>query len=293
MFQQLTSSSRGVGLRAPHVAELCSGTRREDIDFLELAPENWMDAGGRRRERLDAIASRYPLVAHGLSLSVAGVCPLDYGFLDSVKNFLDDYGIAVYSEHLCLTRDSQGYLYDLIPVPRHERNLDYFADRVRRVQDRLQRVLVLENITSYHSWAGEMQEGEFFARLVEKSGCELLLDANNLYVNSKNRGLDPMEHVRSLPGRSIRYMHVAGHYLSEEGLYMDSHGCEVPEAVLSLARAVFDHHGPRPVLLERDNNIPSLNTLCAELKYIHDSVHARAETLCPAACSPKRACTSN
>ena len=278
MRRELTPSARGLGLRGPHLAQLCAGPRRQDLDFLELAPENWMDAAGLRRQQLDRIAALYPLVAHGLSLSVAGTCPLDFEFLDQVRQFLDDYAIAIYSEHLSLTRDRQGYLYDLIPVPRYRSCLDYFADRIQRVQDRLRRPLVLENITSYHSWPDEMDEGPFFARLVEKTGCQLLLDINNLYVNSQNRGQNPMDQVHALPGSAICYWHMAGHFVDETGMRVDSHGTDVDPAVIALAQAVCDCHGPRPLLLERDNSIPPLDSLCAELGSIHDSVFSGIKT---------------
>lgn len=264
-MRPLDPHARGIGLRQELVRPLCRQPRRSDIDFLELAPENWMGLGGRRREQLDQLASRYPLVAHGLSLSIGDTQPLNQAYLRELRDFLDDYRISLHSDHLSLSRDGQGYLYDLLPLPRRAANLDYLAGRIGQVQDLLGRQLVLENISSYHRYPGEMPEGEFIARLVERSGCGVLLDINNAYVNGRNHGEDPMDLIRALPSAAIAYYHIAGHLEQEDGSLLDTHGTPVADAVMQLGRRVLARHGPRPLLLERDNHVPPLHALCLEL----------------------------
>ena len=272
MCALVANNARGVGLRSQHLVQLSQGGRRSDIDFLELAPENWMGVGGQRRAYLEQIAQMYPLVAHGLSLSIGDTEPLNMVFLKQVKEFLDEHGIAIYSEHLSLSRDVRGYMYELIPTPRHRENISYLADRVRRVQDVIERPLVLENITYYCGYPDEMPEGAFLAELVERSGCKLLLDINNLYVNSRNHGFDPAQVARDIPGKAICYYHVAGHSCADDGLLIDTHGRDVADDVAALAKDIFLLHGSRPLLLERDNCIPSLGQLCMELTDICEQI---------------------
>lgn len=268
----LSADSRGLGLRSEFAQTLCDGPTLDDVDFLELAPENWLGIGGRKREQLDAIAAKYPLVAHGLSLSIADAQPLNVAFVREVRAFLDDYGIAVYSDHLSLSRDAGGYLYDLLPVPCYAQNVAYLADRIKRVQDIVGRQLVLENVSYYHEYPDQLPEGEFIADVVTQSGCGLLLDINNVYVNSRNHGGDPMAMVRSLPSSAIVYYHIAGHLELDDGSILDTHGTPVADAVVQLGRKVLAWHGSRPLLLERDNHVPPLTALRGELAYLHRAV---------------------
>jgi hypothetical protein len=277
----MNANSRGLGLRAEFVQALCDQPRREDIDFLELAPENWLGIGGRKREQLDILAARYPLVAHGLSLSIGDLMPLNEGFVRQVRRFLDDYGIAIYSDHLSLSRDGGGYLYDLLPVPRYPENAAYLADRIKRVQDLVARQLVLENVSYYYRHPEQMPEGEFLAELVERSGCGLLLDINNLYVNGRNHGEDLMATVRALPSGAIVYYHVAGHLELEDGSLLDTHGMPVIDEVVRLGRQVVALHGMRPLLLERDNRVPPLAELCRELADVHRSLREAGHAPAP------------
>ncbi|WP_101506070.1 DUF692 domain-containing protein [Erwinia sp. B116] len=273
----IAPDSKGIGLRSDHLADLCGQPRHPHIDFLELAPDNWMDIGGARRTMLDDIAGRYPLVAHGLNLSIGDLSPLNLDYLANIRRFLDEYQIAIYSDHLSFCRDEQGYLYDLLPVPRFAENIDYLAGRIRQVVDILDRPLVLENISWYHGYAGEMPEIEFWLALLEKSPCEMLLDINNVWVNAQNHGYDALSYIRALPGEKIRYYHIAGHLHTPSGL-LDTHGMPVDDDVLRLARETFRFHGTRPLLLERDNHVPPLNTLCEELVTVTEFIHqARSE----------------
>lgn len=264
-MQPLTPHSCGIGLRSELAQDLCAGPRRPELDFLELVPENWMGIGGRKRDQLDRLAGLYPLVAHGLSLSIADTEPLNIPFIHEVARFLDDYGIEIYSDHLSLSRDRSGYLYDLLPAPRRRSNIDYIAARIRQVQDVTGRRLVLENISSYHLYDGQMAEGEFMAEVVERSGCGLLLDINNAYVNARNHLEDALAFIRQLPSDAIAYYHVAGHIELPDGMLLDTHGTTVADEVVSLGQAVYAVHGPRPLLLERDNFVPPLDELIGEL----------------------------
>ena len=271
-MRPLTAASRGLGLRPEFVDTLVETPAIQGLDFLEIAPENWMQLGGRKRDQLDRIAERYPLIAHGLSLSIADTEPLNTAFVRDVARFLDDYGVAIYSDHLSAARDGTGYLYDLLPVPRRAENLPYLADHIARVQDITGRQLVLENISAYHRYPGEMAEGTFFAELVARSGCGILLDINNAYVNACNHGTDAGAFLRALPSDAIVYYHIAGHLELADGMLLDTHGTPVAEAVVELARETWALHGPRPLLLERDNFVPELGALLHDLGRIATAI---------------------
>lgn len=274
----IQNTDKGIGLRSEHIELLACSPKHPDIDFLELAPENWMSIGGLKREQLQDIAKQYPLIAHGLSLSIGDCQPLNTKFVRQVGQFLDDLNIEVYSEHLSFSRDSQGYLYELLPVPRRAENLGYLADRIMQVQDIIQRPLVMENISYYHDYGDEMPEGEFISEIASRSGCELLVDINNLYVNSQNHHFDAVEMLKALPSEAIRYYHIAGHLVESDksvesnSSLLDTHGMEVQQAVIDLARYTFSLHGSKPLLLERDNNVPPLVVLTEELRTIHSQV---------------------
>ncbi|MGF1684481.1 DUF692 domain-containing protein [Photobacterium minamisatsumaniensis] len=269
-MRAITPFSKGIGLRSEHMNVLSQQPSHESIDFLELAPENWMNLGGMKKEALDAIAEKYPLVAHGLSLSIGDTQPLNIDFIKQVGVFLDRYSIDIYSEHLSFSRDQNGYLYDLLPIPRHKENLMYLSDRINTVQDILQRPLVLENISYYYNYPGDIPEAEFFSRLVENTHCELLLDINNAYVNATNHSYDALEMIKGLPSDAIRYFHIAGHLKQDDNSLLDTHGKEVTNDVIEFAKEVIDHHGPRAMLLERDHFVPSLEELTDELTHIYD-----------------------
>lgn len=271
-MRMIQNTDKGIGLRSEHIELLARSPKHPDIDFLELAPENWMSLGGLKREQLQDIAKQYPLIAHGLSLSIGDCQPLNTKFVRQVGQFLDELNIQVYSEHLSFSRDSQGYLYELLPVPRRAENIGYLADRIKQVQDIIQRPLVMENISYYHNYGDEMPEGDFIAEIAKRSGCELLVDINNLYVNSQNHHFDAAEMLKALPSDAIRYYHIAGHLVESNKSLLDTHGMEVQQEVIDLARYVFDLHGSKPLLLERDNNVPPLVVLSEELRTVHRQV---------------------
>ncbi|ALR78691.1 DUF692 domain-containing protein [[Enterobacter] lignolyticus] len=269
--REIAQDSAGIGLRNEHIPRLLQQPKRQDIDFLELAPDNWMNIGGAKKEYLADIRKKYPLICHSLSLSIGDVCPLNETYINDIRRFLDEYRIDIYSDHLCFSRDPQGYFYDLLPIPTFADALPYLTQRIDRVQNLLGRQLVLENISSYHRYTGEIPEAEFWGELLQRSGCGMLLDINNVYVNAFNHNFDALDYIRSIPGNSIVYYHIAGH-LEDEEFRLDTHGMPVLEDVMKLAKQTFYLHGARPLLLERDNNVPPLDDLCEELADIRASI---------------------
>jgi len=259
-------SGAGLGLRRALMGPL-AGQRPEPVAFFEAVPENWMGIGGRRGRAFRAMTEAHPFVTHGLSLDIGGPRPLDREFLRGLRAFLDLHGIAVYTEHLSSCADS-GHLYDLMPIPFTEAAADYVAVRVREVQDVLGRRIALENASYYAAPGAEMDEAEFITRVLEGADCELLLDVNNIIVNSINHQYDARGFLDRLPLTRVRYLHVAGHYVEAEDLRVDTHGAAVCQAVWSLLDEVYTRLGPLPTVLERDFNIPPLDILLAEVAQV-------------------------
>jgi uncharacterized protein (UPF0276 family) len=271
-MRTIAPSSLGVGLRSEHAQWLSDQPIDPNIDFLELTIENWLEVGGRKREQLDILSSKYPLIAHGLSLSIGDTLPLNVEFVERVKRFLDRYQIDVYSDHLSYSRDKQGYLYDLLPIPRSPEMAVYISEKIRQAQDILERTLILENISYYYNHDGQMDEVEFINEIVERSQCQLLLDINNVYVNGVNHDYDPLKFIASLPSASIRYFHIAGHWQQEDGVIIDTHGANVCGDVIELAKQTIKLHGTKPLVLERDNHLPSLKDLCGEVSELRSQL---------------------
>lgn len=258
----------GFGLRRTHLGPLVE-TDEQVADFLELAPENWIGIGGRMGRQLRQISERYPLICHGLSLSIGGLTPLDEIFLRRLKTFLLDHRVRLYSEHLSYSTDG-GHLYDLLPLPFTEETVTYVAARIRQVQDVLEQRIAIENISYYATPGKQMEEIEFINAVLVEADCDLLLDVNNIYVNSVNHNYDPVAFFRQLPGDRIAYFHLAGHYVEAPDLLIDTHGAPVVDNVWDLLKAAFEHFGIVPTLLERDFNIPPLAELRAERNRIAD-----------------------
>ncbi|WP_417665479.1 DUF692 domain-containing protein [Pseudidiomarina sp.] len=252
----------GLGLRREFLQDVLQQTPA--VDFWELAPENWLDRGYEATYQLDRIREQYPISCHGLSLSIGSPDPLDEQFVLRVKAFLDRFKIERYSEHLSYC-SAQGHLYDLLPIPFSEDAADYVAGRVRRVQELIERPLVLENVSYYTPAATDITELEFINQVLDKSGCELLLDVNNVFVNSVNHAYDPHEFIRGLPTERITYGHIAGHYEEAPDLLIDTHGADIRPEVYDLMKYAYQQHGEFPMLLERDFNVPPLATLLEEV----------------------------
>ncbi len=239
------------------------------IDFLELAPENWIKIGGKRQCELTNLHEHYPLVAHGLSLSIGGPRPLNEPFLQELKKFFDHYNISIYTEHLSYC-GAKSHIYDLLPMPFCEEAIHYIASRIRRVEDILERPIALENISYYATPMQELTELEFINGILTESQCGLLLDVNNIYVNSINQNYDAKTFLKSLKPKHIPYIHVAGHNKRSEDFILDSHGSDIIDPVWDLLNCAYQQYGLLPTVLERDNNIPTLNRLLKEVDIIRD-----------------------
>lgn len=267
----LPQPSAGLGLRRALLAELRQAPPG-DFDFLEVAPENWIGIGGPHGAALHSLAERYPLTCHGLSLSLGGPVPLDLAFLGQVRAFLERFKVPVYSEHLSYCGD-EGHLYDLLPLPFTEEAVHHVATRIRQAQDVLGRRLAVENVSYYAAPQQDMSELDFTRAVLREADCDLLLDVNNVYVNSVNHGFDPQAFLAGLePGRVVA-MHVAGHYDESDTLKIDSHGAPVKPLVWALLAEAYARFGVQPTLLERDFNFPPYAALVAELQTIRQLQH--------------------
>ena len=257
----------GLGFRRELIETLKAGVP-ESIRFFELAPENWAGMGGRSGKDLRHFTERHPFVCHGLSLSLGGSSPLDETLLRRIKAFMAEHGMGLYTEHLSWCSDD-AHLYDLLPIPFTGDAVRWVADRIRRAQDILEMKIGIENASYYVAPPGaEMSETEFISAIVAEADCLLHLDVNNIYVNSRNFGFDPLEFMTALPLEKTCYIHVAGHYTEPDGLLVDTHGAEVIDPVWGLLEEAYRRTGPVPTCLERDTNIPELEELVGELKVI-------------------------
>lgn len=258
----------GLGLRRDFIDDLANlDSADQRPDFLEIAPENWMGFGGKHAKKLKQFSEQYPMLCHGLSLSIGGLHPINVDFVKKIRQFLDQHQVVAYSEHLSYTNDG-GYLYDLLPIPMTTDAVNYVVQRVQQVQDILGRRLVLENVSTYAMPNAEMSEAEFVAAVVQQADCELLLDINNVYVNSINHGTDAKAFIQAMPAERVRYLHIAGHYVESEQLLIDTHGSDVCTQVWDLLNYSYQHLGVKPTLLERDFNIGSLSDLLHEVDFI-------------------------
>ncbi len=253
----------GLGLRSTYYQAILE--QRPAIDWFEIVSENYLVAGGKALYFLDAIGEQYPLVMHGVSLSIGGPHELDRDYLRQLKDLAARVQPARISDHLCWSRGNAHQLHDLLPLPYTEESLQHVAARVRQVQDVIERPLVLENVSSYLRCADDQfSEWQFLSALSELSGCELLLDVNNVYVSARNHGFDAWTFISSLPKQRIRQLHLAGH--SDYGSYLiDTHDQPVSDPVWQLYQRTLQHLGPVSTLLERDDHFPDLDELLGEL----------------------------
>jgi uncharacterized protein (UPF0276 family) len=261
----------GVGFRKDFAEEFLS-TDVLKPSFIELAPENWIGMGGYWKKLLDKAAEKYPITCHGLSLSIGSPDEVDVAFVKQVKEFLKRYDVKVYSEHLSYSKCDNAHLYDLLPIPFRKDAVKHIVKHIKQVQDILEMPLVLENVSYYTAVAAEMSEAEFISAIVNESGCNMLLDVNNVYVNSFNHQYDPKEFLSQLPLDKVAYIHMAGHEQVSDTLIIDTHGQAVIDPVFEL----FDHAiglvKPVPVLLERDFNIPELTELQGEIDRLNSII---------------------
>jgi uncharacterized protein (UPF0276 family) len=254
----------GIGLRRD-IADEIINSQILTPDFLEFAPENWMGLGGYWNRIRQKAVDRYPVTCHGLSLSLGSAEELDWKFIGELRKFLDENKVEIFSEHLSYTKSRNAHLYDLLPIPFRKDAVDHVVDRIRQVQDFLERPLAIENVSYYTPVAAEMSEIEFVNEIVERADCKLLLDVNNVYVNAFNHKYDAQNFIDSLPLDRVAYIHMAGHQQVEPDLIIDTHGQPIIDPVYELFEWTIRKMDPVPVLLERDYNFEELEQIQSEI----------------------------
>ncbi len=266
----------GLGLRRTHLGPLLDHIP-DEIDFFEVAPENWLGVGGRIGDAFARISAERPLLCHGLLLNLGGPDPLDLAFIERIKGFLGQHRAVIYGDHLSFCA-AGGQLYELLPIPFTGEAVRHVASRIREVQDRLGQRIAVENPSYYVRLADELDESTFINAVLEEADCELLIDINNIHVNSVNHGYDAKAFLASLPGERIAYAHIAGHHQDSDGLIVDTHGTPIIEPVWDLLDFAYQRFGAFPTLLERDENIPPLAELLPELRRIHKAQQHHANS---------------
>jgi uncharacterized protein (UPF0276 family) len=259
-----SSQYTGIGFRK----DFCEDLLTSDIlnpAFIELAPENWIGMGGFWKKQLAKAAEKFPITCHGLSLSIGSPDELDMKFIKDVKKFLKQYNIKLYSEHLSYSKCDNAHLYDLLPIPFRADAVKHIVQRIKQVQDILEMPLVIENVSYYTPVAAEMDEADFISAIVNESGCNMLLDVNNVYVNSFNHQYSAKDFLNKLPLDKVAYIHMAGHEQVSDTLIIDTHGQAIIDPVYELFDYTIGLIKPVQVLLERDFNIPELAELQGEI----------------------------
>lgn len=269
----------GLGLRWEFLDDVLEASPGDiDVAFFEVSPENYMRRGGWYPAALERVRERHPIVTHGLTLSLGAIDEPDPRYLDALKLETERLGTPWHSDHLCFSTSGGRVLHELLPLQFSRENVTRVADRVRRVEDRLGLPMAIENITWYaHPGQIELPEAELISEILRRAECGLLLDVNNVWVNSQNHGFDARDFIRQLPLDRVVQMHVAGHTRTPSGLIVDTHGAKVIDPVIELLEWTLERTGPVPVLLERDNDIPELPELLLEVKQLSE-VYRRATT---------------
>ncbi|WP_394753767.1 DUF692 domain-containing protein [Crenothrix sp.] len=257
----------GLGLRRPLLNQLVNNPP-DDIGFYEVAPENWITVGGKLGKQFRSMTERFDFVCHGLSLSLGSTDPLDEVFVLAVKQFLAEHNIKLYSEHLSYC-SKDGHLYDLMPIPFTSEAVTHVAQRIKRVQDILEQKIAIENVSYYAAPGQEMSEIDFFNAVVSEADCNVLLDLNNIYVNSTNHGYKADAFLKAIPAQRIAYAHIAGHHVEAKDFLVDTHGASVVDPVWKLLKKAYQLYGVFPTLLERDFNIPEMGELLQEVGTIN------------------------
>ncbi|MBI9053607.1 MAG: DUF692 domain-containing protein [Bacteroidales bacterium] len=233
--------------------------------FIEFAPENWIDMGGYWGNILKEVEQKYPVTCHGLSLSLGSPEELDWKFIKKLKIFLDEHNVEIYSEHLSYTKAANAHLYDLLPIPFREDAIHHVAERIKQVQDFLERKIAIENVSYYTAVAAEIDEATFINEIVKEANCNLLLDVNNVYVNAFNHNYNAKEFLNKMPLDKVAYIHMAGHERVAPDLIIDTHGEAIIDPVYDLFDWTIQKMEPVPILLERDFNFPEMKELQNEL----------------------------
>lgn len=253
----------GLGLRTQHFDAVLN--TEPDIDWFEVLSENYMVAGGKPRYYLKEIGERYPLVMHGVSLSIGSTDPLNMDYLKALKQLANDVQPQWISDHICWTSIHGVNSHDLLPLPYTEETVKHVAQRIKTVQDFLGRRILMENVSSYLSYQdSSMDEWEFVNAVAEAADCLILLDINNIYVSARNHNFNPLDYLNKINPKRVQQFHLAGH--SDYGDYViDTHDHDVPSSVWDLYHAALKHFGGISTMIERDANIPEFSALEAEL----------------------------
>lgn len=255
----------GIGLRYDLSMELLD-RRPGTVSWVEIHPENYIDRGGRYLEMLEAARQDWPVVTHGLTTCLGAVERFDTDYLGQLRDFLSNVEVPWHSEHLCLGAVDDRFFHDLLPLPFTEEAATIASRRLTEVRDAIDRPLALENVSYYAPQGTDgLVEADFVVEVLERADAKLLLDVNNIYVNSRNFGFDPKAYIDKIPVDRVVQIHVAGHFVRDDGLRIDTHGEAVPDDVYGLLDYTLRRIGPVPVLLERDNNIPPLDELLVEI----------------------------
>jgi len=263
----------GLGLRPQHYTQLLQD--RPPLDWLEILSENYLVPGGKPLYFLDRIRELYPMVMHGVSLSIGSTEPVEFEYLTQLKALARRVRPGWISDHLCWTGTAGVNLHDLMPLPYTAEALHHLVGRIRQVQDFLEQRIVIENVSSYVTYrSSELTEWQFIAALTAEADCDLLLDVNNIYVSGINHGFDPREFVAGIPAQRVRQIHLAGHS-RQGGFLIDTHDAAVAPPVWELYRHTVQRLGPVPTMIERDGNIPPLAELVAELQLARDACSDR------------------
>ncbi len=258
----------GLGYRKDFAEEFVNSESLRPT-FIEVAPENWIGVGGYWKKQFQQAIEQYPLFTHGLSLSIGSPDELDFNFLSQLKTFFKENNAVVYSEHLSFSKCDNAHLYDLLPIPFTMDAVKHVAERIRTVQDFLERKIAIEIVSYYTPLSAEMTELEFVNHVMEEADCDLLLDVNNIYVNSFNHQYNPNEFIAELPLDKVNYIHMAGHEKVTDDLIIDTHGQAIIDPVYDLFEYTMKLlKRDVPVLLERDFNIPQMSELQVEMEQL-------------------------
>ncbi len=256
----------GLGLRTEHYEDILE-QKPKQIDWLEIISENYMVDGGKPLYYLDAIREHYPMVMHGVSMSLGSTDPLNMDYLKKLKALIERVQPRWFSDHLCWTGVDHKNMHDLLPLPYTEEAVNHLTDRISRVQDFMGRQMLIENLSSYITYSDDaMTEWEFLTAIAEKADCNLLLDVNNIYVSSFNHNFDPIEYLEGIPAERVWQHHLAGH--SNQGnLIIDTHDADIIDPVWALYEETAKRLGAVSTMIERDGNIPKLSSVLNELDY--------------------------
>ncbi|HEX4585240.1 MAG TPA: DUF692 domain-containing protein [Burkholderiaceae bacterium] len=277
----------GLGLRPPHFSQIVE--TRPEVGWFEITSENFMVPGGQPLHWLDRIRTDYPIAMHGVSLSIGSTDPLDEDYLAALQRLQRRVQPAWISDHLCWTGVAGRNLHDLLPLPYHEGVLEHVVERIGRVQDRLGSQILLENVSSYVGFAwSHLTECEFLAEVARRSDCLILLDVNNVYVNSVNHQFDAPSYLDAIPAARVRQIHLAGHQRRDDSLIVDSHDAPIVDPVWQLYEHARRRFGDVATMIERDSNIPPLAELLTELDRAR-SIAARVDAESRAHLSPQAA----